>query len=146
MSRVYQFRHTPVIKVLGSPVWTRTRILRSRGVCPTIRRPENGTPDRIRTCNLQFRRLTLYPVELREHGAGKETRTLIFCLEGRHNSPYTIPANGAGRWIRTNRSPRAADLQSAGFDRFPIPAYLVPDHGISPPSVKTPYRVTLLSL
>ena len=43
--------------------------------------------------------------------------------------------HGAEGWIRTSRSPKAADLQSAGFDRFPTPAYLVPSHGISPPSV-----------
>ena len=27
----------------------------------------NGTPDRIRTCDLRFRKPLLYPTELREH-------------------------------------------------------------------------------
>ena len=28
----------------------------------------NGDPDRIRTCDLQIRNLSLYPAELRDHG------------------------------------------------------------------------------
>lgn len=30
--------------------------------------------------------------ELVHYGAGGGNRTLIFCLEGRHNSHYTTPA------------------------------------------------------
>ena len=30
---------------------------------------KSGTPDRTRTCNIQFRKLTLYPIELRAHPA-----------------------------------------------------------------------------
>ena len=29
------------------------------------KRKKSGTPDRTRTCNIQFRELTLYPIELR---------------------------------------------------------------------------------
>ena len=34
-------------------------------------------------------------------GASKGNRTLIFCLEGRHNSHYTTPAFGVPAEIRT---------------------------------------------
>ena len=37
----------------------------------------DGTPDRIRTCDLRFRKPLLYPTELREHLASKETNHLI---------------------------------------------------------------------
>ena len=37
----------------------------------------NGTPDRIRTCDLRFRKPLLYPTELREHLSSKETNQLI---------------------------------------------------------------------
>ena len=30
---------------------------------------KGGTPDRTRTCNIQFRKLTLYPIELRAQPA-----------------------------------------------------------------------------
>ena len=37
----------------------------------------DGTPDRIRTCDLRFRKPLLYPTELREHLSSKETNHLI---------------------------------------------------------------------
>ena len=36
----------------------------------------DGTPDRIRTCDLRFRKPLLYPTELRERIASKETNHL----------------------------------------------------------------------
>ena len=37
----------------------------------------NGTPEKIRTSDTRFRKPLLYPTELREHLASKETNHLI---------------------------------------------------------------------
>ncbi len=41
---------------------------------------QNGTPGRTRTCNLQFRRLSLYPIELRAHPLRIDTASRAFRL------------------------------------------------------------------
>ncbi len=43
---------------------------RSRDVAPGV----GGAPGGARTCNLQLRRLTLYPIELRAHDDGNSAR------------------------------------------------------------------------
>lgn len=74
-------------------------------------------------------------VELTPFGASGENQTLVLCLEGRNNSHYTTLAVVLAGGFEPTEGIKPADLQSATFDRFAIPAYLVPSHGISPPSV-----------
>lgn len=39
----------------------------------------DGAPDRNRTCDLQLRKLTLYPTELRARCAGQGAKNTVFC-------------------------------------------------------------------
>lgn len=57
---------------------------------------------------------------------GLEPQTSSLSVTRSHQLSYIpmLKCCGAGGWIRTNRSPKTADLQSAGFDRFPTPAYM----------------------
>lgn len=76
----------------GAPGWARTNDLRLRSplLYPT-ELPGHGTKC---LCTL-----TLYPYKMLDarssflYGAGGENRTLVACLEGRHISHYTTPAN-----------------------------------------------------
>src|SRR5690242_3088715 len=61
-------------------------------------RPESGAPDRGRTCNLQLRRLTLYPIELR----ALQRRGFI----PRHPASVTCRLRCCGRPATTGSRPR----------------------------------------
>ena len=80
---------------VGTPDRIQTRKLHCslRGISH-VRYCYHGTPDRIRTCDLELRSLLLYPAELpgrifaqSRFGAGRENRTLISSLEGWHTKP-----------------------------------------------------------